>query len=196
MDPSGVQTVVLAAGSSVRMGRDKLVALFAGLPLARRVVLGLAALRPVVIAAPGVAEVLGDLDAVRLIVTPPTAGPSVSLALAHAAIPPDMALAVIACDLPFLDEALVRAFLERIPAGADLAFPVVGGTPGHPVVWSPKARARIPGLRADEPPSRLRGDQALRVLELEATDDAYVVDVDTPAAWGEAEARARQAAQR
>jgi CTP:molybdopterin cytidylyltransferase MocA len=67
---------------------------------------------------------------------------------------------------------------------------VVGGTPGHPVVWSPRARARIPALRDDEAPSSVRGDPALRAAGLDAVDDAYVTDVDTPQAWAAAEARA------
>ncbi len=189
-----MQTVVLAAGSSLRMGRDKLIAPFEGVPLARRVVLGLAELHPIIVAAPPVAEALADLRDVRLIVTQPTAGPSVTLALAHAAVPPELALAVIACDLPFLDVALVRAFLERVPVDADLAFPVVAGTPGHPVVWSPKARARIAALRDDESPARVRRDPALRIVEVDETDDGYVFDVDTPVAWSDAEARAARAA--
>jgi molybdenum cofactor cytidylyltransferase len=190
VDPARVQTVVLAAGSSLRMGWDKLIAPFEGIPLARRVVGRLADLRPVVVAAPQVAEALAGLRGVQLILTEPTAGPSITLALANAAVPPGLALAVVACDLPFLDAPLVRAFLERVPDEADLAYPVVAGTPGHPVVWSPKARARIPALRADEAPARVRQDPALRVLELFEADDGYVFDVDTPAAWSDAEARA------
>ena len=190
-----MQTVVLAAGSSVRMGRDKLIAPFAGVPLARRVVLALADLRPLVVATPAVAEAIGDLPGVRLIVTGPTAGPSVSLALAHAATAPGIPLAVTACDLPFLDAALVRRLVARVPPDADLAFPVVRGTPGHPVVWSAKARARIPGLRDDEPPARVRRDGALRVVELAAEDEGYVLDVDTPAAWRAAERRAGREAE-
>jgi molybdenum cofactor cytidylyltransferase len=188
VDPARVQTIVLAAGSSLRMGWDKLIAPFEGVPLARRVVAGLVDLRPLVVAAPQVADVLAGLRGVE-----PTAGPSVTLALADAAVPPDLALAVVACDLPFLDAALMRAFLERVPADVDVAYPVVAGTPGHPVVWSPAARARIPALRPDEAPARVRRDPALRVLELVETDDGYVFDVDTPAAWFDAEARAARA---
>jgi CTP:molybdopterin cytidylyltransferase MocA len=193
VDPARVQTIVLAAGSSLRMGWDKLIAPFEGVPLARRVVAGLADLRPIVVAAPPVAAVLGRLHGIQLILTEPTAGPSVTLALANAAVPPDLALAVVACDLPFLDAPLMRAFLERVPAEADLAYPVVAGTPGHPVVWSPKARARIAALRADEAPARVRRDPALRVIELVEADDGYVFDVDTPGAWSDAEARAARA---
>ncbi len=185
-----MRTVVLAGGRSQRMGFDKLTALFAGEPLARRVARGLAELEPVFVATPRVADVIADLRGVRVVVTKPTAGPSETLALAHAAIPLDLHLAVLACDLPFLDAERVRAFVARVPDGADLAWPVVGGTPGHPVVWSPKARSRIPALHAADPPLLARRDPALSVASLGEHDDAYVTDVDDPDAWAAAEARA------
>ena len=189
MDIARARVVVLAAGSSRRMGFDKLAAPFAGVPLARRVALALAELRPLVVAAYRVADVIGDLRALQLVVTAPTAGPSATLALAHAALPPDLALAVVMCDMPLLDAARVRAFVARVPEDADQAWPVVHGVPGHPVLWSPRARTRIPALRDDEPPARVRRDPALRAVALEEHDDAYVVDVDTPSAWAAAEAR-------
>ena len=193
MDVARVRTVVLAGGRSRRMGFDKLVAAFDGLPLARRIVLGLRDLRPLVVATLDVAGAIGDLEFATTIVTEPTAGPSATLALAHAALPREAYLAVLPCDVPFLDGARVRAFIDRVPDDADLAWPVVDGTPGHPVVWSPKARARLPSLRDDEPPMRLRRDPVLRTLALDEQDDAYVTDVDTPEAWAAAEARSARA---
>lgn len=193
MDPDRVQTVILAAGHSTRMGFDKLASPFDGVPLARRVVLGLAELAPLIVAAPRVAEAIGDLRAAQIVLTTPTAGPAVSLALADTAIPHDRAIAVVACDLPFLDAAHVRAFIEHVPDDADLAWPRVAGTPGHPVVWSPRARTRIAELRTEDQPSRVRRDPALRTLAIDETDDAYVVDLDTPEAWREAEERVKRA---
>jgi molybdenum cofactor cytidylyltransferase len=193
MELAGVRTVVLAGGSSRRMGFHKLVAPFDGVPLARRLALALRELAPLFVATPEVAETIGDLPFVQLVVTPPTAGPSATLALAHAAVPSDLSLAVLPADAPFLDAARVRALLARVPDGADLAYPQVDGTPGHPVVWSPKARTRIPDLRDDEPPANVRRDPALRVVTLHESDEAYVTDVDTPDAWLAAELAARQA---
>ncbi|MDB5071592.1 MAG: hypothetical protein JWM87_2703 [Candidatus Eremiobacteraeota bacterium] len=184
------RTVILAGGRSERMGFNKLTAPFDGVPLGRRVVLGLRELEPLLITTPAVAEVLSDLPFVRLVVTEPTAGPSQTLAIAHAAIPSDVFLTVLPCDVPFLDASLVTAFVKRVSNEADLAWPVVVGTPGHPVLWSPKARTRIARLRDDEPPSRVRRDCALRIEPIEECDDAYVTDVDTPGAWEAAEARA------
>lgn len=186
-----MRTVILGGGRSQRMGFDKLAAPFDGEPLAHRVTRALLDLEPLVVTTPQVAAVLRDLCGVRVVETPPTAGPSATLALANAAIEPDAYLAVLAFDLPFLDAERVRAFVARVPEDADLAWPVVGGTPGHPVVWSPNARARIASLGDDDPPSRIRNQRGIRVTALDEDDDAYVVDVDTPAAWSAAEARAK-----
>jgi len=172
------------------MGFDKLTTSFAGEPLARRVACALLDLRPLFVATAPVADAISDLNGVGIIVTEPTAGPSETLALAHAAVFAEAYLAVLPCDLPFLDAAHIRAFVERIASDADLAWPVFGETPGHPVVWSPTARARIEMLRADEPPLRVRGDAALRAVAVAVDDDAYVADVDTPEAWKAAELRA------
>ena len=185
-----MRTVVLAGGRSQRMGFDKLTALFAGEPLARRVARALADLEPLFVTTPRVAEAIADLRGVRVIPTEPTAGPSETLALAHAAIPPGAYLAVTACDLPFLDAARVRALVARVPDDADLAWPVVGETPGHPVVWSPRARMHIPSLRADEPPLLLRSNAELRIVALGEVDTSYVLDVDTTLDWECAEKRA------
>jgi len=92
-----------------------------------------------------------------------------------------------------LDATRVRAFLAQVGDDADLAWPVVAGVPGHPVVWSPQARSRILMLGEHEPPLRVRSDPALRCAPLAETDDAYIADVDTPQAWNAAEARAARA---
>jgi molybdenum cofactor cytidylyltransferase len=188
-----VRVVVIAAGSSRRMGFDKLTASFAGEPLARRVACALLDLRPLFVATQPVAEVISDLIGVGIVETAPTAGQSETLALADASVFAEAYLAVLACDLPFLDAERVSAFIARVPDDADLAWPVVGETPGHPVVWSPKARERISGLHAETPPMRVRDDPALRAVALDEHDDAYVTDVDTPDAWNAAEARAMRA---
>jgi molybdenum cofactor cytidylyltransferase len=187
-----VRTVVLAGGRSQRMGFDKLVAPFDGEPLARRIARALAELEPLFVTTPQVAAVVSGVRGVQIIVTEPTAGPSATLALAHAATVPDAYLAVLVADLPFIDAERVRKFVARVPDDADLAWPTVADVPGHPVVWSPAARWWIPALHADEPPTRVRSDPALKSGGIDELDIAHVLDVDTPDAWARGEARARQ----
>lgn len=172
------------------MGFDKLASPFAGVPLARRVALALRALRPLFVAAPHAAAALDGIAEVEIVRTPPTAGQAETLALADRAVARALHLAVLPCDLPFVDAARAAAFVARVPDGADLAWPVVGGVPGHPVLWSPQARARIAQLAPNEPPAALRRDAALCATALDERDDAYVTDVDTPDAWSAAERRA------
>ena len=186
----GVRTVVLAAGRSERMGFDKLAAPFAGTPLLRRLALALAPLRPLIVAPPALGALVADIPGVAVLAAEPTEGQSVTLRLADAAVPAGERLAVVPGDAPFLDAERVRAFVLRAPADADLVWPLVGETPGHPVLWSPRARARIAALGAQEPPMRLRADPALRCVALAETDSAYVEDVDTPERWAQALARA------
>lgn len=192
MDIARVRTVVLGGGRSQRMGFDKLTAPFDGEPLARRVARGLSGLQPLFVTTAEVASAIGDRLGATFVITPATAGPSVTLALANAAIEPEAHLAVLAGDLPFLDAQRVRAFVTRVRDDADLAWPVVNETPGHPVLWSPAARAKIATLAPAEPPSRVRAQTGIRVAEVTEDDDAYIVDVDTPEAWASAEARARR----
>lgn len=188
-----MRTVVLGGGRSQRMGFDKLTASFDGEPLARRIARQLADLQPVFVTTAAVAAAIGDGFGATFVVTEATAGPSVTLALADDAIERDAHLAVLAGDLPFLDAQRVRAFVARAPDDVDLAWPVVNGTPGHPVLWSPAARERIATLGPGDAPARVRSHAGLRTAELAEGDDAYVIDVDTPRAWAEAEERARRA---
>jgi CTP:molybdopterin cytidylyltransferase MocA len=185
-----VRTVVLGGGRSRRMGFDKLAAPFGSEPLARRLARALQELAPLFVTTPEVASLFADLAGVTALVTPPTAGPSRTLQLAHDAVHPELSLAVLPADLPFIDAARVRAFVARVPDDADLAWPLVGSTPGHPVIWSPRARTRIAALGDLVPPLRVRDDDALRVLALPELDSAYVDDVDTPEGWAAAAARA------
>jgi CTP:molybdopterin cytidylyltransferase MocA len=193
VDVKNVRTVVLGAGRATRMGFDKLATPFAGEPLLRRLVSALAELQPLVVTTPEIAALLRGIPGAAVVPTLPTTGPTGTLRLANAEVRPDLHLAVIPGDLPFLDAALVKAFLARVPAGVDLAWPKVGEIPGHPVVWSPMARGLLAGLRADEQPAAIRRDPSLRVVALDETDTAYVEDVDTPDAWRAAEERATRA---
>ncbi len=95
--------------------------------------------------------------------------------------------------MPFADAAHVRAFVSRVPDDADIAWPSVAGEPGHPVLWSPRARGRIATLAPAAAPMIVRDDPGLRLAVIDEADDAYVTDVDTPDAWAAAEARATSA---
>jgi molybdopterin-guanine dinucleotide biosynthesis protein A len=117
---------VLTGGASTRMGLDKAFVEVGGRPLAR---IAVDALRDA-----GAAEVLavgGDGDRLRRDVDPrlttvadrwPGEGPlgAITTALAAARQP---VVVVLACDLPRVTAAAVRAVLEAMEFGADAAVP-------------------------------------------------------------------------
>jgi len=187
VNPDLVQTVILAAGRSSRMGFDKLTTPLAGIPLIRRVVAGLGPLRPILVGPAALANLVGDLP-VTIVLTGPTSGPAATLRLADAAVPRERYLAVVLADLPWLDAEAVSAFVQRVDAAADVSWPVVEGTPGHPVIWSPRARGRLGGS-VDAAPGLLRENAGLRTAALPSYDRRAIDDVDTPHAWRAAASR-------
>jgi CTP:molybdopterin cytidylyltransferase MocA len=169
------------------MGFDKLTTPMAGIPLIRRVVAGLGALHPVLVGPPALANLVGDLP-VTIVLTEPTPGPAATLRLADAAVARDRYLAVVLADLPWLDAEAVLQFIARVDPAADMSWPVVDGTPGHPVIWSPRARGRLGGT-ADAAPGVLRENAGLRTAALPSDDRRGIDDVDTPHAWRAAASR-------
>ena len=150
-----VAGVVLAAGSSRRFGRNKLLLAYEGESLARRAcrIALEAALDPVIVVlgheAERVREELGGL-AVRAVVNPAHArGMSTSLAAGIAAMPaePEAAVVLLA-DMPRVTAAMiagvVRAFRET---GALLVASSYGGAQAPPTLY---ARALFPELGGAE----------------------------------------------
>lgn len=137
-DRSTAVGVVLAGGASRRMGRDKATLPWRGTTLAAHAARTLtdAGLAEVVLADAGRVVVPG------LVSLPDAAGagPAAGL-LAAAAARPGRTLAVLACDLPAVTPALLRALLA-LPG--DLALPRRDGRP-EPLcaVWRPAALAAL-----------------------------------------------------
>jgi molybdopterin-guanine dinucleotide biosynthesis protein A len=112
--------VLLTGGASRRMGTDKARLVVAGETLAARAarVLG-AACDPVIEVGPG----LSGLPAVEE--EPPGAGPLVALLAGVGALGNPRAVVLLACDLPFVEPALVQLLVEY--PGWGTVVPVVDG---------------------------------------------------------------------
>jgi molybdenum cofactor cytidylyltransferase len=115
-----VAGVVLAAGSSSRMGRNKLLLEVDGEPLVRRVVgrAVSAGLRPVlVVVGPDAARVEAALAGLpyRAVPNPDHAlGAHVSLRLGISRVPPTARAAVVVlADMPFVTAGMIRALVDR-----------------------------------------------------------------------------------
>ena len=181
-----VTAICLAAGSSVRMGADKLTLEIAGEPLIRRAVAPLVAARliaeTIVVVRPGAVLPLAGL-ACTLVENPEhAAGMSSSLRAGIVAAAADTeAYLVTLGDLPHLTadlcDTVVRAFL-RSPL--PILVPRHGERNGHPVVFARACREDLMRLRGDVGARdllRMRPDQ---VETLVVADPAVIRDVDTP----------------
>jgi molybdenum cofactor guanylyltransferase len=112
--------VVLTGGASRRMTMDKARIVWRGETLATRAARVLAAVcSPVVEAGPGVT----DLPCVRE--DPPGAGPLAALVAAAAALGTAGPVVLLACDMPFVDEPVLRLLAER--DGDATVIPVASG---------------------------------------------------------------------
>lgn len=195
--------VVLAGGRSQRMGADKASLLIDGEPLLRRVVERLA------VALPGVFVVGPDLlqplvPSIHVVPDDtPRRGPLGGIVTAFDAAPAKR-LFVVACDMPFIEPALVRymAYLADISPDVDVvALRTTRGVEPLHALYLPSS---LPAMRAQ----MLLGEGALhrllarlRVREV-SPDEAVRYDpsglsafnANTPEEWEQAMARLSDAA--
>jgi CTP:molybdopterin cytidylyltransferase MocA len=116
----------------------------------------------------------------------PERGMTHSLALANAALVPGEPIAVLLADLPDCDATAIARVIDAYDAGCDVVVPRAGERFGHPVVFGPAARARIPALPEGDALHRLRDHATLRRRIVDVPDDRAFADIDT-----EADLRAR-----
>lgn len=128
----------------------------------------------------------GVADALRALgcdVTPCAAADSgMAASLVHAirhSLPQADAWLVALGDMPYVAPATLRALLDALEAGADLAVPVFEGRRGNPVAFG---AVHLPALLA------LRGEHGARALlksapvaEVAVNDPGILRDIDTPA---------------
>jgi len=183
---------VLAAGRSRRMGaRNKLLAEVDGVPMVARVV---EAARDAVDA--GVYVVTGyqhervekALNAFEISVVhnPHYAqGLSTSLASGLAALPGDVDGALVCLgDMPRVTAAHMHKLIAAFDPdeGRAVCVPLWDGRRGHPVLWARRFFAEMSDVKGDVGARHLLGEYADLVCEVPATDDAVLLDVDSPEA--------------
>jgi molybdenum cofactor cytidylyltransferase len=182
-----VAGVLLAAGTSSRMGTNKLL-----LPFGARAVIARAASAAIVAGLDPVFVVVGheaDRVGAALVGLPVTlvlnldyaAGIVTSLRTGMAAVPDDVPAAVVLLgDMPFVTGAMIAALVARARAGADLVVSTYGGELAPPFLYGSRY---YPELRALAGPGC--GKQVIKRHRADAVEIAWPVeamrDLDEPA---------------
>ncbi|MGA7711716.1 MAG: nucleotidyltransferase family protein [Rhizomicrobium sp.] len=185
---NAIGAVVLAAGSSSRMGADKLLLPLAGKPLVRHAVEAAAKSRatPVMVvighAGAQIAAALGGLDVCFVENKEFSEGLSTSLVCGLKTLPMEChGAAILLGDMPFVAPHLIDALIAAFdPAhGRSICIPTFQGRRGNPVVWARELFPEIMALQGDAGAKRLIGAHAKLVCEVEAADDGVLFDIDT-----------------
>jgi molybdenum cofactor cytidylyltransferase len=79
-------------------------------------------------------------------------------------------------DMPYVQPTTVRALLDAIRGGANIAAPIQHGRRGNPVAFSKKHLPELLRLRGDEGARRLL--TTLPLIEVEVEDDGIHRDID------------------
>ena len=182
---AGVSAIVLAAGSSRRMGADKL-----SLPWGDGTVLD-AALRPflelpgidevVVVVRGGAAPVFACGRAIVLVNEETDEGMGSSLRVGVGGADAQADAYVLALgDMPELGADLIAQELAAWrSSGKGILVPVFEGRRGHPVVMSGKYRKDLLASSGDVGARRLVAENEWDTVFFEVSDPAVVTDVDT-----------------
>ncbi len=184
-----IAALILAAGSSSRMGTNKMLADLSGKPMIARTAAAVAAAKVTSLTvvtgneADNVKAALAGIDATFVHNPSFKDGLSTSVKAGIAALPKDVD-GVIVClgDMPLVStndlDRLIGAFnpLE----GRAIVVPVHDGARGNPVLWSAQFFAEMAKLSGDVGARALLHEHADQVAEVPVADDGVLFDVDTP----------------
>jgi CTP:molybdopterin cytidylyltransferase MocA/xanthine/CO dehydrogenase XdhC/CoxF family maturation factor len=181
--------IVLAAGTSSRMGRNKLAETVRGKPLVRQAVDAALASRldRVLVVTGHEAEAMEAALAGAPVTMVHNGkfkeGLSTSLRAGIAAVPEECDGAMILLgDMPGISPALIDRLIAAFAGGSAICAPCVGDRRGHPVLWARTFFPEIMSLTGDKGAQELLKTHADQVSEIESGDDAPLLDIDTPEA--------------
>lgn len=186
--PHRIAGIVLAAGTSSRMGRNKLIETVRGKPLVRHAADAALASRldPVLVVtgheAAKVGAALGGASVTLVHNSDYREGLSTSLREGIAAVPQNCDGAMVLLgDMPGISPALIDRLIAAFDPAANRAIcvAVADGHRGHPVLWSRAFFGEIAALSGDKGARDLLAAHAGQSVEIEAGDDAPLTDIDT-----------------
>ena len=183
-----VAAVILAAGTSSRMGRPKLLLPLGGKSLVRRAAESAVASRAKqVIVVTGAYRELVEREVaglpVKLAHNPEFAlGMSGSVRAGVKTVRPETdAVVVVLADQPFVGSEVVDALIEVYEASrAPIVRPRYAGQPGNPVLWDRSLFGELMQQQGDQGGRELLTRYADRVVWRELPDARGQEDVDTP----------------
>jgi len=182
--------VVLAAGSSSRMGQDnKLLAEIDGVPMLHKVLDAVTAsgVRHCVVVtgfeAERVAQSVGHYQADVVHNAEHARGLSTSLRTGLTSLPDEVDAAVIVLgDMPDIDARLFDQLMQGFDPqqGREICVPVYNGKRGNPVLWSKRFFADLCAVQGDIGGRHLLGEFDDWVHECVVSDESIHRDIDTP----------------
>jgi CTP:molybdopterin cytidylyltransferase MocA/xanthine/CO dehydrogenase XdhC/CoxF family maturation factor len=180
--------VVLAAGLSSRMGRNKLILPLGGKPIVRHAVEAALASRldPVLVVTgndPTAIKRALDGLAVTFVHNADFAkGLSTSLHKGIAALPADCAGALVLLgDMPGITQGLIDRVIAGFANSRTICVATAKGQRGHPVLWGRQFFPQIQALTGDAGARALMAAHADAVCEIAVDDGAILTDIDTEA---------------
>ncbi|WP_395021167.1 NTP transferase domain-containing protein [Dongia sp.] len=194
-----VAAVILAAGRSSRMGRNKLLLDLEGKPILCHAVdqaLGAGLSEIVVVSghqAAKVREALGDRAVKVVEAREHKLGMSASLKAGIRALGPKTEAALVMLgDMPQVSAPLIRRLVAAYNPleGRSIVVPTVEGKRGNPVLFDRRYFEEMLALEGDVGARHLIGAHDDQVAELSVDDAAVFTDVDTPEAYDQLLAKA------
>ncbi len=183
--------IILAAGSSSRMGQPKQLLDWGGRPLVRVIAATAltAALDEVIVVTAGtdtaVAAALADLP-LRIVPNPRAEeGLSTSLHAGIAALSAGVAAALILLgDQPFVTVAIIKALVDAWrDQRASVVAPVFAGVRGNPVLFDRSVFTELLTIEGDQGARGVIARDPARVHLVHFDDERPLLDIDTPEAY-------------
>ncbi len=180
--------LVLAAGTSSRMGRPKPLVPILGRPLLARVLETVRSIDPaetVVVLGADAERVRAGVDLRKAtVVVNPEFAEGMGSSLRHgaeAAASSKGPLLVVLGDQPFVEPATLEALIQRHAAGqAKVLIPTFEGVRGNPVLLDHAVIPELGSLHGDIGCRALFPGHAADLVEVPVTDPGILIDVDTP----------------
>jgi molybdenum cofactor cytidylyltransferase len=186
-----VTAIVLAAGSSSRMGQPKQLLPFEGKSLVRRAAeaaVGSKARQTVVVTGAASQQVDAELAGLTVMLVHNddfAQGMSTSLRAGLRAVRPEVdAVVVLLADQPFITSAVIDGLIDlHEQTHARIVRPRYGGQPGNPVLWGEGLFPELLEQTGDQGGRALLQKYRDEITWLDLPDATLQTDVDTPEAY-------------